>query len=63
MTEKITFRSEVNGLQFDSVNGTTNHLLASHKKSQFLKPEKAVKGKGKAKISVGETDDNEQEIS
>lgn len=33
MNDKVTFRSQVNGIQFDSVNGTTNSLLASHKKA------------------------------
>ena len=60
-SQKVTFRSEVNGVQFDSVNGTTNHLLSSHKKREFLRPEQPVKGKGKAKVSV-DTEDNEQEI-
>ncbi|MGX2956435.1 hypothetical protein ACWIYZ_05005 [Ursidibacter arcticus] len=62
--EKATFRSQVNGLQFDSHNPTTNHLLGGHQKSQFVKTETMPKSKGgqKAKVSVG-TDDNEQEIS
>lgn len=61
MTQKTTFRSEINGIQFDSVNGTTNHLLVNPAKTQFVKPEKGgkVKADGKAKVTVG---DNEQEI-
>lgn len=63
MTQKTTFRSEVNGIQFDSVSGIASHLLASSSKSQFVKPEKGTKGKGgKAKITVPEENDNEQEI-
>lgn len=62
MTQKTTFRSEINGIQFDSVNGTTNHLLINPAKTQFVKPEKGTKVKagGKAKVTV--TDDNESEI-
>lgn len=63
MNDKVTFRSQVNGIQFDSVNGTTNSLLASHKKSDFVRPESKVKNAGKAKVSVKAADDNEQEIS
>lgn len=61
MTQKTTFRSEINGIQFDSVNGTTNYLLVNPAKTQFVKPEKGekVKAGGKAKVTVG---DNEQEI-
>lgn len=63
MTDKTTFRSEINGIKFDSVNGTTNHLLTNPNKTAFVKPEKPIKmaKNGKAKVSVG-ADDNEQEI-
>ncbi|MCQ9120952.1 hypothetical protein BKG95_02335 [Rodentibacter pneumotropicus] len=63
MTQKTTFRSEINGIQFDSDNGTTNHLLHNPAKTQFVKAEKGAKVKagGKAKVTVPE-DDNETEI-
>lgn len=64
--EKATFRSQVNGLKFDSHNPTTNYLLSGHQKSQFVQPEAMPKGKSgqKPKVSVGTNDsDVEQELN
>ena len=59
--EKKTFKSKVNGLQFDSVNPTTNSLLVSPQKVQYAELENVkensakpsvVKGKGKDKVKL-----------
>ncbi|MFU2079360.1 hypothetical protein ACLSZP_09705 [Avibacterium avium] len=61
--DKAIFRSQVNGLKFDSYNPTTNHLLNSHQKSQFVQAETpTTKSTRKAKVSIG-TDDVEQELN
>lgn len=62
--EKTTFRSNVNGIAFDSHNPTTNMLLGNHNKSQFVSREdgKAKVGKGQGKAKVVVADEAEQEL-
>lgn len=61
--EKATFRSNVNGIAFDSHNPTTNMLLGNHNKSQFVSLDdgkvKVGKGQGKAKVIVESEEEQE----
>lgn len=52
-----TFKSKVNGLQFDSVNPTTNSLLVSPQKVQYAELENSAKNSDQVTTRKGKKQD------